>query len=233
MFKGGIMGKRDDLELARSYTKQWLERLNGGRLTENEWVELLNDMDRAKKLIDGVLKEDPNNVEAKAELARWHLCKAKEEGRLKYGERKAISHMEEVVRLIPESANYKCALGLLYAQAGRKKSAIEQLEKAVELEPNNIEFRKELDRVRSQSKGCFIASAVYGSPISKEVNMLRCFRDEILLKSFLGRFFVSTYYLLSPPIAKIVASSDFLRSIVRSILINPLLKLAKRNLANK
>jgi putative membrane protein insertion efficiency factor len=64
-------------------------------------------------------------------------------------------------------------------------------------------------------------------------HMLRCFRDEILLKSFLGRFFVSTYYLLSPPAAKIVASSDFLRSIVRSILINPILKLAKRNLANK
>jgi hypothetical protein len=63
--------------------------------------------------------------------------------------------------------------------------------------------------------------------------MLRCFRDEILLKSFLGRFFVSTYYLLSPPAAKIVASSEFLRHVVKTLIITPLLKIARKRLTNK
>jgi ankyrin repeat protein len=46
---------------------------------------------------------------------------------------------------------------------------------------------------KMEKKGCFIATAVYGSPMAKEVNLLRCFRDKILLKTFLGRLFISIY----------------------------------------
>jgi hypothetical protein len=148
-----------------------------------------------------------------------------------------------------EEAAIRC-FKIIYSQIGFRKYILPEYHKYLDFAIDELEnLAKTLgyDRVNSVSipkvenrgseiekkKGCFIATAVFSSPMAKEVNILRCLRDEILLKSFLGRLFVSIYYLLSPPAAKIVASSDFLRSIVRSILINPILKLAKRNLANK
>lgn len=62
---------------------------------------------------------------------------------------------------------------------------------------------------------CFIATAAFGSPVERHVMLLKEFRDAVLLKSQLGRQFVSTYYQLSPPIAQFIAGHDSLRSAVR------------------
>ena len=63
--------------------------------------------------------------------------------------------------------------------------------------------------------GCFIATAAYGSYFEKHVKMLRQLRDEILLKSDIGRAFVAAYYKTSPPIADFIAEHDSLRTMVR------------------
>ena len=67
----------------------------------------------------------------------------------------------------------------------------------------------------SDDGGCFIATAAYGSPMILQVNILRKFRDQILLNNKVGNAFVDFYYTYSPPIANFIASHDSLRTIVR------------------
>ncbi len=61
---------------------------------------------------------------------------------------------------------------------------------------------------------CFIASAVYGSPIAQEVAILRKFRDRCLKRTDLGRVIVNMYYSISPPIAEKVEKNDSLKKLM-------------------
>ena len=83
----------------------------------------------------------------------------------------------------------------------------------------------------SGSSHCFIATAAFGSPLAKEVEILRKFRDKYLLKSSLGRKFVQDYYRYSPPAAKIISKNLFLKDMVRIALL-PIIKSAKEFLIN-
>ena len=65
---------------------------------------------------------------------------------------------------------------------------------------------------------CFIATAAYGSYLSSEVQVLRDFRDDVLLEYSWGRKFVAWYYKTSPSIASTIASSDILKSLMRWLL---------------
>jgi len=63
--------------------------------------------------------------------------------------------------------------------------------------------------------GCFIATAVFGSPIEKRVKVLRDFRDRFLLTNTVGDIFVRIYYTYSPPMAEFIAKHEILRTTVR------------------
>jgi hypothetical protein len=69
---------------------------------------------------------------------------------------------------------------------------------------------------------CFIATAAYGTDTAEEINILRQFRDLVLLPSGLGAEFVSLYYQVSPPIAEVISRHDFLRTAVRVGFIDPI-----------
>jgi hypothetical protein len=72
------------------------------------------------------------------------------------------------------------------------------------------------------SGGCFIATAAYGSPTGEQIDVLREFRDVVLLKSTPGSRFVALYYQLSPPIAGFIAGNAFLTTLVRELLVDPI-----------
>jgi len=72
--------------------------------------------------------------------------------------------------------------------------------------------------------GCMIATAAYGTPAAKEIDLLREFRDEVLMTNAAGRVLVGIYYRLSPPVAKFISRHDTLRMLVREALVNPPVK---------
>jgi hypothetical protein len=63
--------------------------------------------------------------------------------------------------------------------------------------------------------GCFIATAAYGTPMAPQVEILRQFRDRLLMPYTPARALVSLYYRLSPAPAKVIASHEGIRAIVR------------------
>jgi hypothetical protein len=77
-------------------------------------------------------------------------------------------------------------------------------------------------------KGCFVATAAYGSAAAPEVQFLRNFRDEVLLTSIPGTWFVRCYYVVSPSIADVIAQRPLMRSAVRKALLQPLVNYLKQ-----
>ncbi len=69
---------------------------------------------------------------------------------------------------------------------------------------------------------CFVATAAYGTETAQEIDILREFRDVILLPNSLGARFVSFYYRTSPPIADFISRHDILRAIVRKGFVAPI-----------
>ena len=67
--------------------------------------------------------------------------------------------------------------------------------------------------------GCFIATAAYGTPMAKEIEILREFRDEYLLTSPVGQTLVDLYYRFSPPMAEFITEHPSLKPIVRAGLV--------------
>jgi len=63
---------------------------------------------------------------------------------------------------------------------------------------------------------CFIATAAYGTPMAKEIQILREFRDEYLLTNTVGRALVDFYYRVSPPLAEFITEHPSLKPIVRA-----------------
>ena len=90
------------------------------------------------------------------------------------------------------------------------------------IEGTTRQFTTEAPSTPEPSGGyCFIATAAYGTPSAEQIDVLREFRDLVLLESAVGSQFVTMYYQLSPPIADFIARSDTLRTLVREFLIDP------------
>ncbi|MGZ3724607.1 MAG: CFI-box-CTERM domain-containing protein [Pseudobdellovibrio sp.] len=69
-----------------------------------------------------------------------------------------------------------------------------------------------------EDKSCFISTAAFGSDMAPEVKTFRAFRNEFLLTNEPGRWFVRTYYRLSPPAAHFIARNETLRAVIRGFL---------------
>ena len=75
--------------------------------------------------------------------------------------------------------------------------------------------------------GCFIATAAYGTPTAEQIDVLREFRDVVLLKSTVGSQFVALYYQFSPPIADFIAGNELLRTLIRELLVDPIVRVVE------
>jgi len=73
--------------------------------------------------------------------------------------------------------------------------------------------------------GCFIATAAYGTSTAQQLDVLRAFKDQVLLESILGPQFVAWYYQVSPPVAEFISGSSLLKTVVRELLIDPMVSI--------
>lgn len=80
---------------------------------------------------------------------------------------------------------------------------------------------------------CFIATAVFGTPLDPRIDLLRDFRDQWLSSTSLGRAAVYTYYEISPPIARFARNNGLARNVLRRMIVQPALKLAQILLASE
>jgi hypothetical protein len=69
---------------------------------------------------------------------------------------------------------------------------------------------------------CLIATATYGSELSPQVQFLRDFRDNTVLSTFAGKYFMTVfngfYYSFSPNVASVIADNSDLRYMMKGIL---------------
>ena len=83
------------------------------------------------------------------------------------------------------------------------------------------------------SKNCFVATACLGTPDAREVQILRRFRDEKLLKTIVGTQFCYLYYRIGPYLARFIERSPFARHIVLTLVVKPSSRLASFVLRNE
>jgi hypothetical protein len=74
---------------------------------------------------------------------------------------------------------------------------------------------------------CFIATACYGTSRAPELDVLRKFRDRVLMKSRAGRWFVRNYYRFSPPLAAWLWTHARARNLIREGFVGPVVKVLR------
>jgi len=77
------------------------------------------------------------------------------------------------------------------------------------------------------NKQCFIATAVYGSSFSPEVEALRQWRDRSLSTTSIGRSLISTYYKYSPAIARYIKHRPVIKGGIKKAL-NGVVRVVRR-----
>lgn len=77
------------------------------------------------------------------------------------------------------------------------------------------EFGGKVEEPKENESGCFIATAVYGTPLAEEIDVLREWRDNSLMTNPIGELFVKAYYKLSPPIADFIRDKEILKKVIR------------------
>lgn len=89
---------------------------------------------------------------------------------------------------------------------------------------DNLREEQEKNQPNEKSKGCYIATYVYGSYDCPQVWTLRRFRDSVLAKTWYGRMFILLYYTFSPRLIEIFKDTEWFKK----LWIHPLNKIVKK-----
>jgi len=89
-----------------------------------------------------------------------------------------------------------------------------------------------IDWTDPNRKGCYIATAVYGSYDCPSVWTLRRYRDHILKSTWYGRAFIKVYYAISPTFVKIFGQTLWFNKFFKSKLDRLVVKLQDSGMAS-
>jgi hypothetical protein len=68
-------------------------------------------------------------------------------------------------------------------------------------------------RAAGSSGGCYVATCVYGSYDCPQVWTLRRYRDDTLGSTWYGRWFIRTYYAISPTLVKWFGNTNWFKKL--------------------
>lgn len=213
-----------------------------GLTIEGEKARMLKDYDTAYRIFKQLIAKFPNEAASYIRLVR-----VISEGAMFRVDDDFLNILNKAQQLVESGAskypmdkyNGMAELYFLrgvqyYGLSEKDKSfydkADEQFNKALELDPSFEQARKAKTKnleKKASSSGCFIATAVYGSPLAQEVLILKSFRDEFLERSTLGRLFITGYYRFSPFIALMIGRTETVKKVVRTTIISPLVRIVE------
>ncbi|MBO5321720.1 MAG: zinc ribbon domain-containing protein [Clostridia bacterium] len=93
---------------------------------------------------------------------------------------------------------------------------MQMIEKEIQKNSNedyNQQLLKEQQEESSSKKGCYIATCVYDSYNCPQVWTLRRYRDLCLKKTWYGKVFVETYYLISPFLVRVFGRTNWFKKV--------------------
>ncbi|PCJ19801.1 MAG: hypothetical protein COB02_06330 [Candidatus Cloacimonadota bacterium] len=125
---------------------------------------------------------------------------------------------ENQKKWIQDGTSYQISGGVLYANI-KHFSSWRVLRDISNIFQNTGGSFASIDGGGGGGGGCFIVTAASGSIDSNSVQFFSYFRDSFLLKFDLGKKLMSLYYRYSPPIAKSISGSNFMKFVVNIILI--------------
>ncbi len=86
---------------------------------------------------------------------------------------------------------------------------------------HRMKYKDEEIYCKEHQQECFIATAVFGTPIAPEIDILREFRNKFMSRTTVGKKIVRTYYRISPPIADTIRYNEFLKALFRIFIVRP------------
>lgn len=210
------------------------------------WKGLIHDIHGRKQLaahglVDGVVHgaaRSGTSSNDTGEMVAGLLFAALAGNRNKQKAADAIPFFSKAIEVYPAYGFY-WHRAVSYEMSGQYQEALRDIEVLTEDgSPFYIDARKMKDEItqklnntnteKKEKDRCFIATSAYKSFEAEEVLILRQFRDSQLLPKHSGRKFVEVYYRFSPPVARLLDRSNFLRSLVRFAFLNPLVALIRQ-----
>lgn len=191
----------DGLPTAKAYL------MNANRAVED------GNPDKAISLFNKVIELKPNCHEAYWGL---YLCQSAIDKYYGYKDKYGNSGALTMASIMLDTLTKYAYRAIEYAppdDAQMYRNEIAQEEQFIENVRNG-----NYDKQTSGKAGCYIATAVYGSYTCNEVLQLRAFRDDILSKSIIGRFFIKVYYAISPMLAKHIKPNSIINKAIKRFL---------------
>lgn len=135
----------------------------------------------------------------------------------------------DYLRVLSELADIRSSLNSVEsALAGIEKMVADRIDELTKLrKAAKVAEREAKKDLNLGDDFCFIATATYGSETAQELKTLRDFRDRVLMQSEPGRWLVSTYYHLSPPLANYIAGQEAARTLIREFALDPIVTCLK------
>lgn len=159
------------MELGLAYLEEVRAAKTPGLEDTADRKEQLNTLSLASKQLEAATRHDPDAIfertDADGDASRFTINELKAEVLLTeglthqvYDVRRALPALTAATRHDPQNAFAFYILGLAHAENRNKGPAMDALKSAVTLDPSNIKFRKELDRVENLSGAAVAAYKV-------------------------------------------------------------------------